>query len=341
MHQIPQSAPPGEPALPGDPSPAGASPGVASPVAELAALLPSSRTARPVLLADRPDGMVVRVGDAVAKAHAPATDSTALGVRLRVAGDRALEGVLLPPLHPVPTGRLQDGRTATVWPYGTPVDPAAPEAAPWEEAGVLLARLHAAPYRELAERYGPLPAMRGPLKAAAAVARMRSAEPAGAGAPPPSVRRAVERAWDRLPGWCRAESAIPAARPHALCHGDFHLGQLVRRPVPGGRWQLIDVDDLGLGEPAWDLARPAAWYAAGLLQPAAWEQLLAGYLAVGGPPTDDLWEWLDHPARTLTVQTAAVATAKATVGARPLDEDEESLIEACCRIVELPGVTRP
>jgi predicted trehalose synthase len=43
-----------------------------------------------------------------------------------------------------------------------------------------------------------------------------------------------------------------------LVHGDWHLGQLGRR---GEHWVLIDVDDLGVGDPAWDLARPAGFWA--------------------------------------------------------------------------------
>ncbi|THA27299.1 aminoglycoside phosphotransferase family protein [Streptomyces sp. RKND-216] len=332
-----------------------------SPAAELAALLPPPRR-EPVLLADRPDGTVVRAGGAVAKAHAPDVDPSALAVRLRVAADPALRGVLLPPLCPAPVGLLHDGRPATAWPYGVPVDPADPEAAPWEEAGTLLARLHTAPHDEIARRHGPLPPMRGPLKAAAAVTRMRAAQAADAAPAAPvapvggttgraapedahasldAARHAVEGAWARLPAWCRAEAAPPPGRPRALCHGDFHLGQLVRHPPPEGRWQLIDIDDLGLGDPAWDLARPAAWFAAGLLPPAAWERLLLGYLAVRRPPVDDLWDWLDEPARALTVQTAAVAVAKATPEVRALDVDERALVEACCRIVELPCPARP
>ena len=44
-------------------------------------------------------------------------------------------------------------------------------------------------------------------------------------------------------------------RPATLVHGDWHLGQLGRRSATTP-WMLIDVDDLGVGDPAWDLARP-------------------------------------------------------------------------------------
>ncbi|MFM9367728.1 phosphotransferase family protein [Streptomyces sp. Da 82-17] len=283
--------------------------------------------ASPAVLADRADGTVVRHGRTVAKAHAPDADRTALAARLAVAAHPALAEVLLAPLD-LPATEL-DGRPVTFWPHGDPVDPDAPQAAPWEEAGALLARLHATPVDALP---GPLPPMRGPHKAALAVDRMRRARP------PEQVAAVVERAWSALPPWARAEGSPPG--PPRLCHGDLHLGQLVRHPALYGPWLLIDVDDLGLGDPAWDLARPASWFAAGLLAPEDWLRFLDAYRAAAGPavPYDgDPWPALDVPARALTVQTAALAVAKATAARRELDDAELALLEACDRMACVPA----
>ncbi|MER5529147.1 aminoglycoside phosphotransferase family protein [Streptomyces sp. NPDC002677] len=272
-------------------------------------------------LAHRPDTTVLRHAETVAKAHAPGTDPTALALRLATAAH--LPDVFLAPLAATPATVLGT-RPVTLWPYGRPVDPDAPDAAPWEAAATLLARLHRTP---------PLPAtppMRGPAKAADAMARLRqalAASPVHPAAPP------VLRAWSALPAWARAEAPMPATG--TLCHGDLHLGQLVRHPAPDGPWRLIDVDDLGVGDPAWDLARPASWYACGLLPPEDWTRFLTAYRAAGGPavPEDgDPWPALDVPARALTVQTAARYLAKALAADRGLDEVEQSLIDACARM---------
>ncbi|WP_374936917.1 phosphotransferase family protein [Streptomyces sp. Ru73] len=293
----------------------------------------TSAPERPAVLADRPDGTVVRTGRTVAKAHAPDCDAAALAVRLRIAAHPLLHGTLLPPL-PVagPDGyllRYEDGRPLTRWPYGRPVAPDDPAAAPWEDAARLLARLHAVDPEALP---GPVPPMRGPAKAARALARMRSA-PVAAVPSLAAAARAVEAGWATLPAWARDEAPMPG--PGLLCHGDLHLGQLVRHPEPDGRWLLIDVDDLGVGEPGWDLARPAAWFASGLLAGEVWARFLGAYRAAGGRavrPEGDPWPELDVPARALTVQTAALAVAKAAPEGRALDEAEGALVDSCARM---------
>ncbi|MFE9391399.1 phosphotransferase [Streptomyces sp. NPDC006784] len=306
------------------------------------------------VLADRADTAVVRVGERVAKAHAPDAEVPALEVRIRVAAAPEYRGVLLPPTSDDAPSPLPGGRVGSVWPLGAPVDPDDAAAAPWGAAGVLLARLHTAPLPASERLTGPLPPMRGPAKAARALDRMRRA-PRGAHGASADV---VERAWAGLPPWCRGEEPGPA--PRTLCHGDFHLGQLVRHPRPDGPWQLIDVDDLGLGAPAWDLARPAAWFAAGLLAAAEWECFLGAYTrtvefaaAAGSVGVErlphvlagsDPWRYLDAPARALTVQSAALGVAKAATGGRSLDEAEEACVAACARIAALsqvPNSPRP
>ncbi|MFJ8635504.1 phosphotransferase family protein [Streptomyces sp. NPDC093568] len=274
-----------------------------------------------VTLADRPDATVVRHAGTVGKAHAPDLTPTDLTPRLTAAAH--LPDLFLPPLTPTPVDLHT--RLVSFWPYGVPVDPEDPDAAPWEAAAGLLARLHRTPAPT------PLPAMRGPVKAALALSRLRAATDGGPAAD------AVLRAWGTLPVWARAEAPQPDTT--TLCHGDLHLGQLVRHPAPDGPWRLIDVDDLGVGVPAWDLGRPAAWYACGLLPPEEWRRFLAAYRAAGGtavPADGDPWPALDVPARALTAQTAARAITKALAEGRGLDEVEQALVDACDRMASVP-----
>ncbi|MCX4524891.1 MULTISPECIES: phosphotransferase [unclassified Streptomyces] len=306
------------------------------PAALAAYAAPSGRPAPYELLADRDDGTVVRCGNSVAKAHAPDTDRDGLTVRMRIAGARALSQVLLQPLR-TEVEHIQ-GRPVSLWPYGAPVDPHRPEDAPWEAMARLLAALHQVPLHRLP---GPVPPMRGPAKLARALRRLAAAPDAATVA----EARAVRAAARTLPGWARGETPAPAGG--VLCHGDLHLGQLVRFPLAEaeGSWRLIDVDDLGAGTPAWDLARPAAWYAAGLVDADTWLRFLDAYRDAGGPgagrPGSDPWPELDLAARALTVQTAALALAKAAGEGRRLEDVERLMVDACARIATLPPHLEP
>lgn len=332
------------------------------------------------LLAEREDGTVVRCGDVVAKAHAGDSDREGLAVRMRIAADQALAGVLLAPLHPE-VGFLA-GRPVSLWPYGAPVDPERPgtplggggAAAGGPAPGARAPAARPGPADARPGQAGPGPAppgpgdglgpggrsggpdgrSRGPCRGPSATgvaavtagaAGVRSTSGARSGpalVPGPAEGRPagdlVRAAARTLPAWVRGEA--PAPRGGALCHGDLHLGQLVRGPGPDGGWRLIDVDDLGIGTPAWDLARPAAWYAAGLLDTSAWVTFLDSYRAAGGPaagpPGSDPWPELDLVARALTVQTAALALAKSAENHRRLDDVERLMVESCARIASLP-----
>lgn len=127
----------------------------------------------------------------------------------------------------------------------------------------------------------------------------------------------VLRAYRSLPDG-DARTTVRPDRPRTVIHGDWHLGQLVR--LGTGGWRLIDIDDLGVGDPAWDLARPAAWFAAGLLDPDVWARFVEAYRTAGGPAlpaTGDPWPALDLPARSLAVEYAARAVADALTGDVP------------------------
>lgn len=264
------------------------------------------------VLPTRPDVIIVRAGSVVVKAHAPGAEEAPLVERMRAVAHPALRGIMLGPV--TEEVMVVRDRLVTVWPAGVPVDHDAPDAAPWEESARLLARLHAVPAGALP----PLPAAGGPARVGTTVARLTGDS---------AAERVVRRAMACLPPL--------DAGPRSTTHGDWHMGQLVRT---GDGWILIDVDDLGVGDPAWDLARPAAWFAAGLLDPEVWHRFLGAYRAAGGHAAGadgDPWERLDLPAQAMTVQLTAAALANAEREGRPPDEVEQVLLDTCERIIRL------
>lgn len=229
-----------------------------------------------------PSGADVTVdGDVVTKLHRPGTDPQALRQRLRVA---ARSVCLLSPLTLEP--EAVGNQWQTRWPR-VDVVPPDPGAVPWAEAGRLLARLHAEPIVDIALPQG------GPARLARALDRLHGPNAEG-------IRRAAE-----------GLSAPASGRPLTLVHGDFHLGQLgwCRGHLGShrGGLVLIDVDDLGVGDPAADLARPAGFWAAGLLPDEAWHAFLDGYRSGNGPavPAGDPWPVLEPFARAAVVAAAA------------------------------------
>ncbi|BBY18999.1 phosphotransferase enzyme family protein [Mycolicibacterium litorale] len=238
-------------------------------------------------------------GEVVCKLHRAGTDPRALRTRLTLAG--RLRGTVLAPLTVVP--EPVGSRWRTRWPRVDVVVPQ-PDRLPWAEAGALLARLHAHPVDARLPHGWPARLRR-------AVEQLRTA---GAAAEP--VRRAAA---GLPPAVWRAGSP---ERPRTVVHGDFHLGQLGRRD--DGPWLLIDVDDLGVGDPAWDLARPAGFWAAGHIPDADWAAFLDAYRQAGGAAliaaAADPWPVLEPFARAAVVVAAAH------------HPDDELLVEACARM---------
>jgi hypothetical protein len=268
------------------------------------------------VLAARGESVVVRVGPVVVKAHHEGSDPAELAARVAVAADPRSAGILLPPLLPQP--QRHAGRWLSVWPFGRTVDPE-PDAAPWSAAARLLARLHTA----IVEGVPPLPAAGGPLRVARSVAALAGDDD------PDAV--AVRAAWQTLPPWARGERPQPG--PLRLAHGDWHFGQLVTGP--DGGWALCDVDDLGLGDPLWDLGRPAAYRAIGVVTAEEFVGFLDEYRAAGGPldAGPDPWPALDVPARAYAVHTAARSLLTARRAGVAPDDVTRELLAACRRMV--------
>jgi aminoglycoside phosphotransferase (APT) family kinase protein len=237
-------------------------------------------------------------GDVVYKLHRPGTDPRALARRLGVA---AQSRSLLEPIGTVP--ERVGVRWRTRWPRVETAVPQ-PECAPWADAGRLLAQLH-----------GEAIPVRMPHGWPHRLRRMlRYTSDA-------TIRHAAAELPDEV--W-RAGSP---GRPITLVHGDWHLGQLGRR---GEHWVLIDVDDLGVGDPAWDLARPAGFGAAGLIPDDDWTTFIESYRDAGGPAVaaGDPWPVLEPFARAAVVHAAAAGVAHGDD-----DETQSALLAACQRML--------
>lgn len=276
-----------------------------------------------VTVAFRESGaLLAYAGRTVVKVHPDGTDAGDLAARLAVAAGLGTVCVAPLDLRPqaLPEATGLGGSVATLWPRVEVLDPDVP-VMPWADAAALLAALHRAPAPAGAD---VLPAA-WPQRLLHVLGRLRRGTDGGA-------PRVVIGAGEALV----VDIVRSEPGPAVLTHGDWHLGQLGRAP---GGWRLIDVDDLSLADAAWDLARPAGFWAAGILADDDWATFLAAYRAAGGPavPAEgDPWPRLDLPARAAVVVAAARALLR--VGRDGWDDAAEALVATCLRMPRTSSV---
>jgi hypothetical protein len=249
----------------------------------------------------------------VLKGHA--RDAIRVPERLRLAARLADGGVFLPQAQPA---YQEDGRWVSVWPFAEVIDADGaggdPAALPWAEAGAALAALHLLG-AEVADQSLPQAGLLVRLERAVAEAEALGGEGAGA------IRGAFIR---ELPG-----AAVRAAsNSKGVIHGDWHLGQLVKF---GGEWVHLDPDDLGLGPPAWDLARAAAFWALGIIGSAQWRLFHGAYretLAAHATaaPAEDVCH---DSGRLIIVLLAAKASVRAACSGNRLENPGVDALRLC------------
>ncbi|MDO5534526.1 MAG: hypothetical protein Q4F65_07740 [Propionibacteriaceae bacterium] len=251
------------------------------------------------------------IEDVIVSKHPSGTIATELEARLGAASIDPVRRVFAPPLTATPIA-APDGRLITLAPR---TDPIADEAAPpWHDAGALLARLHACPVPD------GLPSHGGRRQFELAVAEADALHPGG------STDILRELGQRLLQTW-------PSPGRPAIVHGTFDLGRLGRLPCTD-LWLLTAPHTLGVGDPAWDLAGPAALWGAGLLDQASWFAFVGGYAAAGGTTPGEGQEWpgLDHPARCALLMATVAELRRCPAHPRPaLTPTAETLLAACVK----------
>lgn len=263
------------------------------------------------------------VGGAVVKVHRQHTEPAHLRARLASVVESPLSSAFVPPLTPE-VMTAPDGSPVTAWPSVRVLGP--DDEIPWSDVGALLARLHRL----------PVPAA---LPGHAATDRLARALERARGLPDETSRSLLVELGERLLREVReVTGTVERAQRHTIgspprqedsaVHGDFHLGQV---GLWESGWRLLDIDDVGIGDPAWDLARPAGFWAAGLLDDHAWAGFLDGYRGAAGPAVPalrDPWPPLDLPARC-AVHVGAVRVLTRAVHS---DLTADALLAACRRM---------
>lgn len=255
------------------------------------------------------------VDDVVVRKHPADTVRAVLAAQLDVARRDPWREVLTSPLSAEPVA-APDGHYLSLWPR---LDGFwSHEPAPWAEAGTLLARLHRLPVPD------DLPEHGGRRLIVQAREQAASLKPGGA----TDVLRVF--GGELLDTW-------PAPTRTTLVHGDWHLGQLGRWPgstaVRLGQPEASALDALGVGDPAWDFARPAALWSVGLLPDAGWHALLAAYSDAGGPApvAGQTWDALEHPARCLVFRLAVQELLRSGPQPSPI---AQALLKAAVKLVK-------
>lgn len=264
--------------------------------------------------ATRSGALLFFCGQVVVKVHARRTNRSDLQARLATACHPDAQPWLLAPLFSDVLSTPDQSRCVTVWPTVDVVDPESPDH-PWQEGAALLAGLHRTdpPFR--------LPDQGGRHRLTRWLKSLMHAR----------IRTSEARFLVKLGTLLAERAAAESTDRPRLVHGDWHLGQMgcCRRT---NQWRLIDIDDLGLGDPAWDLGRPAGFWAAGLLGDDAWDQFLNNYREEGGPGVPvggDSWRSLDLPARCAVFVAATRLVLEPDVAG---DGDVRALLAACHRM---------
>lgn len=274
----------------------------------------------PVQLASSGTRSVLRFGNVVVKIYNQKSLLQHVETSLTLIASREANDLFLQPLcrH---VFQIED-RLFTVWPAAETHLPNSVDQFEWVESAQLLASLHNLSVRtkRLVRPAGWLGRL-GHLKTKIEACRAF-----------PDERKTLLAALETLP---RFSSTTWHENNTSLVHGDWHPGQVVRS---SNQLKLIDCDDVGLGNPMWDLARVAGWSLAGVISHEVWTSFFNHYAAarqLTNQQIETVWQNLELPARAATILSAATGVIHAEKEQRDLEDYEKELFESCQRIVKL------
>lgn len=285
-----------------------------------------SQSSTPVRLASSGARSVLRFGDVVVKIYDESTPLQHVETSLALIGCREARDLFLQPLcrhvFQIDDRHSVTGRLLTLWPAAHTFLPASVEQFEWVESAQLLAKLHSLsiPSSRLVRPAGWLSRL-GRLKSKIETSHAFPAE-----------KKTLLAALATLP---RLGSTCWHMHTTSLIHGDWHPGQVARS---GHELKLIDSDDVGLGDPMWDLARVAGWSLAGVISNEVWNTFFSHYAAarlLNKQQIETVWQNLELPARAAAILSAATGMLHAEKEQRELEDYEKELLESCQRIVKL------
>ena len=201
----------------------------------------------------------------------------------------------------------------------------------WSEVGKLLAKLHSSPLDKTQKYSTELFSIFSQVNEKIVECYKQAKDSPVHGQHLATIRRA----WYRILTHRNFHVVLKDMRlkQRVWTHGDFHLGQIVFvKDNDRTNAMFIDVDTMCVSIPEWDLARPAALFASGILPPDAWQCFIESYgknISNHEFNQKNLWSRLDIPAKVMVVKLATSAVNRAIQTKEDLDDSEIQLIETC------------
>ncbi len=266
----------------------------------------------------------------VAKCHFTA-DNESLAEKIRTIQESDFKSIFLQPNQS--TYHCQNEKFGiSYWPEAERISPDKLTKGLWSQIGSLLAKLHSIPIKDSKLRF------RAELFSNFSQVNEKIANCFNQCSVSSKHRKHLEKinqAWISILTHKNFHKVVKdiRLRPKVWSHGDFHLGQIVFVQEQGkDSVRFIDFDTICHSIPEWDLARPAALFAAGVLPAHLWQSFIesyAGHKFIYNFNEKELWSNLDIPAKVMIVNLATIAVNRARLADENLEDSELQLIETC------------